>query len=79
MAVQHIAFTVDQAGLVAAFPQCSGAPMASIELADVAASELLHEASNCPYLWRRGQQVDMIVHEHVGVQFAAGVEQRFAQ
>lgn len=74
VAVQHIAFAVNQAGLVAAFPQCSGAPVASVELADVASSKFLHEAGDCPDLWRCGQQVDMIVHQHVGVQLAAGVE-----
>jgi len=54
MAVQHIAFAVDQAGLVAPFPQCPGAPMTGVELADVAASKLLHEASDRTDLWRRG-------------------------
>ena len=74
VAVQHIAFAVDQAGLVAAFPQCSCALMTGVELADVIASEFLHEASDCTDLWRRGQQVNMVVHQHVRVQFAASVE-----
>lgn len=48
-------------------------------MADVVASDLLHEAINSRCLWRCGRQVDVIVHEHVGVQFAASVEQRLAQ
>lgn len=67
-AAQHVAFAVDQAGLVAAFPQCSGALVTGIELADVAASELLHEARHRADLWRRDQQVHMVVHQDVGVQ-----------
>ena len=79
VAVQHIAFAVDQASLVAAFPQRSGAPVSRVELADAAPSEFLHETRACAELRWLGQQVNMSVHEHVGVQLAAAVEQRFAQ
>ena len=79
VAVQHIAFAVDQACLVAALPQCSGTPMTDIELADVAASEFLHQASNRADVGRRDQQMNVIVHQHISVQSAACIQQRFAQ
>ena len=53
--VQDVTFAVDEAGFVAAFPQCSGTTVASIELTDVAASELLHKASNGSNFRRRGK------------------------
>lgn len=48
--------------------------MTGVELADVAVSEFLQEARNCPDFWRRGQQVNVVVHQHAGVQLAARVE-----
>jgi len=53
--------------------------MTCIELADVAAPEFLHEAGNGSRLWWCGQQMDVIVHQYVCVQPAAGIEQRLAQ
>lgn len=79
LTVQCMAFAVDQAGLATALPQCSGAPVAGIELADVAASRFLHGAGDRPDFRRRGQQVDLVVHQHAGVQSAASVEQRLAR
>ncbi len=65
VAVRHLAFAVDQTGLVAAFPQCSGAPVTGVELSYLAAPEFLHEASDRANLWRCSQQVDMVVHQGV--------------
>lgn len=47
VAVQHVPFAVDHAGLVAALAQCSGTLMTGIELADIAAYEFLDQAGNC--------------------------------
>lgn len=79
VAVQHIAFTVDQTGLVTALPQCASTPMTSVELANVATSELLHKAGDGSDLWWRGQQMHMVVHQHICVQPASRVEQCFAK
>ena len=79
VAVQNIAFAVDQTGLVAALPQCSVAPLTGVELADVAASEFLHQASNRADVRRFGQQMNVIVHQHISVQSAACIQQCFAQ
>jgi len=38
-----------------------------IELADVAAPELLHQARNGTGFGRSQQQTDVVVHEHIGV------------
>jgi len=54
VAVQHVPFAVDHAGLVAALAQCSGTLMTGIELADIAASEFLDQAGSCADLGRRG-------------------------
>ncbi|EIM00736.1 hypothetical protein UUA_06249, partial [Rhodanobacter thiooxydans LCS2] len=70
---------MEQAGLVAAFPQGAGAPMAGIELTDIAASQFLHQARDGACFGRCGQQVDVIVHQRVAMQCAVCVEQCFAQ
>ena len=53
--------------------------MPCIELADVGAPELLHHGRDGAGRGRRDQKVDVVVHEHVGVQCAAGGEQRLAE
>lgn len=64
---------------------CSGlsttfrSPVTGVELADTAASEFLREASDGPDFWWRSQQMDGVVHQHLRVQCAAGVEQRLVQ
>jgi hypothetical protein len=50
-----------------------------VELADVAGSQFLHEASDCTDFWRRGQQVKVVVHQDASAQLAASVEQCLAQ
>ncbi len=79
VAMQKVAFAIDQACLVATFPQCSGAPVTCVELAHVATSKFLHEASKGSDFGWRGQQVDVVVHQDVRVQLAACFEQCFAQ
>lgn len=78
-AAQQVGVIVDQAGLAAAFPQGACAAVAGIELANVLAAELLHEGGDGARLRRRDEQVHVVVHQHVGMQLAAGGEQRFAQ
>ena len=77
--VQDLALTVDHAGLAAAFPQCSSAPATPVELADVAASQFLHQASDGPDLWRLGQQMYLVVHQDGRVPSAYCVEQCVAK
>src|SRR6185437_17063668 len=72
-------FTVDEARFVAAFPQRPGALMAGVELADVAAAEFLHQASDGTRRRWRQEEVDVVVHQDVGVQRAAGVLQRLVE
>lgn len=45
--------------------------MAGIELSDVAAAEILHEAGDRTDPWRCNQQMNVVVHQHTGVQLAA--------
>ena len=53
--------------------------MAGIELADVTVSGFLHQAADCTDGWWRYQQVNVVVHQHVGVQLAARIEQCLTQ
>ena len=78
-AAQKIVFAIDQAGLVPTFPQRSGARVARVELPDIAPAELLHQATCGTHFGRRCQQVDVVVHQYIGVQRAARGEQRLPQ
>ena len=78
-ATQKVIGTIDKTGFVAALPERAGAAMARIELADVLAAELLHQATDGTGRGWRGQQVHMVVHQHVGVKLAVGGEQCFVQ
>ncbi len=78
-AAQKIVFAIDKAGLVPTFPQRSGARVARVELPDLAAAELLHQATCGTHFGRRCQQVDVVVHQYIGVQLAARGEQRLPQ
>jgi hypothetical protein len=50
-----------------------------VELPDVLAAEPLHHAADRARCGRRHQQVDVVVHQHIGVEQAAVGEQRLAQ
>lgn len=74
VAAQKIVFTVDQAGFVASFPKCAGAPVAIVDVADIAAPEGLHDPDNHAGLRWGDQQVHMVGHQHVGMNLAATLE-----
>lgn len=76
---EHVLLAIDQAGLVAAFPECAAAAMAGVEQADVLTPELLHHPADVARLWRRGQQVDVVVHQYVRMQVHACRQQCFTQ
>ena len=78
-AAQKTVFAIDQAGLVPTFPERSGARVARVELPDIAPAELLHQATCGTHCGRRCQQVDVVVHQYIGVQLAARGEQRLPQ
>lgn len=78
-AAQQVVRVVDQARLVAAFPQRAGAPVARVELRGVLAAKPLHHAAGRAGCGRRHQQVDVVVHQHIGVEPAIVGEQRLAQ
>jgi len=78
-AAHEIVVAVHQTGLVAAFPQGAGPAMAGVERADVLAAQYLHHPAQGAGFGRGGQQVHVVVHQHVGMQVAAGGEQGVAQ
>src|SRR5690606_18964885 len=71
VAPQQVVVAVDQAGLVAAFPQGAGAAVAVVDVADVAPAEGLHEARQRRGLLRGQQQVHVVGHQHVRMHMAA--------
>ena len=79
LAGQHVTLVADQTGLVTAFPKRAGATVAGVEKADVLAPEFLHHPAQVTRSVRRCEQVDVVVHQHVGVQPHAGREQGAAQ
>ena len=79
VAVQDVAFAVDQACFVAAFLQCSGTRVARVELPDMTTPEFLHETSDGSDIGWRRQEMDVVVHQYVRVQIAPCVEQCFAK
>jgi hypothetical protein len=53
--------------------------MAGVELTYVTAAEFLHESCDRANFWRRHQQMSVVIHQNIGVQFAVAVEQRLAE
>jgi hypothetical protein len=53
--------------------------VAGIELADRVPPQLLREAGNRTHIWWCREQMHVIVHQHAGVQAAAGCQKRLPQ
>jgi hypothetical protein len=53
--------------------------VASVELADILASELLHQARHGADVGWRDEKMDVVVHQHVGMQRDVSTEQGFVQ
>jgi hypothetical protein len=76
VAAQHIIFAVDQTRLVTTFPERAGASVAAIEQRHIVPPQPLHHLCDRTGCGRREQQMDMVVHQHIGVQLAAACMQR---
>ena len=79
MAAQYVIFAGDQARLVSPLPQAPGAVMTGIEGADVVSAESLHRTANVAGVLRCHEEVDMVVHQDVGMQAAVRCGQRLPQ
>lgn len=79
IAGEQVSIAVDQCGLEPAFPKRAGAPIASVEGADVTASDGLHHARRTTRCIRCEQQVDVVGHQYIGMQGAAVLVRGFAQ
>jgi hypothetical protein len=53
--------------------------MSRIERSDILASEFLHQAGYGAYGWRCRQQMHMVAHQYISMQFDVGVEQGFME
>lgn len=67
VAGQHVPLRIDRAGIVAAFPQGSGAAIPGIDAAHVASSQRLHHPGYLARRLRRDQQVHVVGHQDIGV------------
>ena len=71
MALQQMGIAGDQAGLVPAFPERTGAVVRMVDIADVASAECLHHATDIADIGRCDEQVNMVGHQYVSMDRAA--------
>lgn len=74
IAAQKVIFAVNEARLVAPFPQSAGPLVSGVELAYILAAELLHHAGDVTLFRWRDEQMHMVVHQYVSVKDAARVK-----
>ena len=78
-ATQQGVVAVDKAGFVASFPECAGAPVACVELADVVATQQLHHPAGRACFGWRGKQVQKGVREEKRGQVHLSRSSRFGR
>ena len=78
VAAQQVFAAVHKTRFVTSFPEGACPPMPEIELPYVLASEPMHQARDCSLTRWRYEQVDVIVHQYISVQYALGAEECFA-
>lgn len=76
---QQVGVSLDEAGFVAAFPQAAGAFVVAVDVLDVAAANGLHEPGYAVLGFRRYQQMNVVGHEHVGMNGAVPIGSRFLE
>ena len=68
---QKVGFSVDQRGFVTAFPQGASALVAVVVVLDVVPPQHLHGSGQALLLMRCDQQMNMVSHQHIGMNIAA--------
>lgn len=76
---QEIPLFLDDAGLEAALPQGSGTPVGPVDVLHVAAAYRLHQAAGSIGRFRRDQKMNVVGHQHIGMDGAAVIGSRFLQ
>jgi hypothetical protein len=71
MTDHQICIAVDRRCAISPFPQGSGAAPRIVHVAHIATAERLHRARKAFGALRRQQQVDVVGHQHVGMDVAA--------
>jgi hypothetical protein len=79
VAQQQVGFGLDQRGLVAAVPEGAGPPIDVVDVLHVPAADRDRHLPHALGLFRRQQQMDMVGHQHAGVQPAALAHQCLVQ
>src|SRR5260221_7640241 len=68
MTGEEIGLAVEDGRSVAALPQRAGAPVAAVDMSDVAAAEQLEDPRQRIGTRRREEQMKMIAHQHIGME-----------
>ena len=76
---QQVAIRVDQAGFEAPFSQGSGASMAAVECGDIGLSKLAHGQRHLTGFPGADEQVHVVAHEDIGVDFQPMFRGAFGQ
>lgn len=71
LARQQIALLLRQAGSESALPQSAAAAIGSVHILYIALTERLHHGADRPFGRCRHEQVDVVGHEHVGMDCTA--------
>ncbi len=79
LAAKHVVVMHDCGGLVPSFPQGATAVVARIDVANVTAPERLHQARHLARCSRRDQQMDVVGHQHIGMDGAVFGEGNLTQ
>ena len=76
---QQILLAIHGRRLEAAFPQGAAAPIGVVEMPHIAPADRLHPLAEAVRRRGRGQDVDVVGHQHIGMNGAAGFLRRIAQ
>lgn len=75
----EVAFCLDDAGFVTAFPEAAGAAVETVDVLHIAPPDGLHELGDSSLGFRRHQQMHMIGHQCIGMNLTVPIDGRFLQ
>jgi hypothetical protein len=68
LAVFQVTLRLHDGRAIAAFPQGAGAPVETVDVQDITPADVLHHARDRHRRRPGGQDMDMIAHQHIGVE-----------
>jgi hypothetical protein len=73
IATRHMRFPTNQARLKAALPKHSATPISSIDILIITLAQAFHEYSHAFRFARSQEYMNMICHQHIGVDFTSAL------